>query len=175
VTASRGVGRGNAARLVAASRCGARTRKGAPCAAPAMRGRVRCRMHGGAGSGAPVGNRNALRDGFHTASARAERRAMNAFITEMNSAVARLEAKAGSTAPLGAWGCFAGFGFSRRGKEIPACAGMTERTGMTKRMKGNCHPRAGGDLPDLGRPIRAYRTGHPPSAASRLQPLTAAG
>lgn len=92
MTASRGVGRGNAARLVAASRCGARTRKGAPCAAPAVRGRARCRMHGGTiGSGAPAGNRNALTDGFHTASARAERRAINAFIAEMNSAVALLE------------------------------------------------------------------------------------
>jgi hypothetical protein len=39
----------------AAPRCGARTRSGEPCQGPAVRGRMRCRMHGGAaGSGAPL-------------------------------------------------------------------------------------------------------------------------
>ena len=66
------------------------------CAAPAVRkpgrGRARCRMHGGAaGSGAPRGNRNALKDGFHTAAARTRRRAMNGFIAAMSAAVAHLE------------------------------------------------------------------------------------
>jgi hypothetical protein len=43
-------------------RCGARTRSGNPCRSPAVRGRARCRMHGGAaGSGARLGNANALR------------------------------------------------------------------------------------------------------------------
>jgi hypothetical protein len=32
-------------------RCGAKTRSGAPCKAPAMRNRARCRMHGGASCG----------------------------------------------------------------------------------------------------------------------------
>ncbi|WP_461330103.1 HGGxSTG domain-containing protein [Bradyrhizobium diazoefficiens] len=41
-------------------RCGARTRDGSPCRAPAAHGKTRCRMHGGAlGSGAPKGNQNA--------------------------------------------------------------------------------------------------------------------
>ncbi len=45
--------------LLAAPRCGACTRSGALCRAPAVRGRQRCRMHGGAeGSGAPKGERN---------------------------------------------------------------------------------------------------------------------
>jgi hypothetical protein len=35
----------------AAPRCGARTRRGTPCGAPALRGRARCRLHGGASSG----------------------------------------------------------------------------------------------------------------------------
>lgn len=88
--------RGDAARLLAAPRCGAATRKGTPCAAPAVRGRARCRMHGGAaGTGAPRGNRNAVTDGFHTAAARRERQAMNAFLRDMTAAVERLEAEAG--------------------------------------------------------------------------------
>lgn len=92
MTAARGIGRGDVSRLRAAPRCGARTRRGTSCAAPRCHGRVRCRMHGGAaGSGAPVGNRNALKDGFYTAAARLRRRAMNAFIREMTAAVARLE------------------------------------------------------------------------------------
>ena len=56
-------------------RCGARTRRGSPCRSPAVRGRRRCRMHGGApGSGAPLGNRNALKHGYYTAEAIAQRR-----------------------------------------------------------------------------------------------------
>jgi uncharacterized protein YjcR len=54
----------------AAARCGAKTRQGAACAAPAVAGKKRCRMHGGAkGSGAPKGNKNALKSGLYTAEA----------------------------------------------------------------------------------------------------------
>lgn len=49
-----------------APRCGARTRSGMPCQSPAVSGKRRCRMHGGKGSGAPKGNRNALRRGLYT-------------------------------------------------------------------------------------------------------------
>ena len=53
-------------------KCGARTRKGTPCASPAVKGKTRCRMHGGAkGSGAPAGNQNALKHGLYTAESRA--------------------------------------------------------------------------------------------------------
>lgn len=52
-------------------RCGAKTRKGTPCKAPAVAGKKRCRMHGGAkGSGAPIGNQNALKHGLFTREAR---------------------------------------------------------------------------------------------------------
>ena len=34
-----------------APRCGARTRAGCPCRAPAIRGKLRCRMHGGRSTG----------------------------------------------------------------------------------------------------------------------------
>jgi hypothetical protein len=34
-----------------ALRCGARTRKGTPCGCPAVRGKKRCRMHGGLSTG----------------------------------------------------------------------------------------------------------------------------
>jgi len=45
--------------LAKAPRCGARTRAGHPCKQAAVRGRARCRMHGGAsGSGGPRGDRN---------------------------------------------------------------------------------------------------------------------
>jgi glucans biosynthesis protein len=56
-------------------RCGAKTRAGTPCRSPAVRGKTRCRMHGGAkGSGAPRGNNNALKHGTYT-KAECERRA----------------------------------------------------------------------------------------------------
>jgi uncharacterized protein YjcR len=48
-------------------RCGAKTRAGTPCKSPAVSGKKRCRMHGGAkGSGAPIGNNNALKHGMYT-------------------------------------------------------------------------------------------------------------
>ncbi|WP_082545576.1 MULTISPECIES: HGGxSTG domain-containing protein [unclassified Sphingomonas] len=53
--------------LAQAPRCGARTRCGAPCRSPAVQGRARCRMHGGKGSGAPRGNRNAWKHGGRSA------------------------------------------------------------------------------------------------------------
>jgi hypothetical protein len=62
-------------------RCGARTRRGSPCRSPAVRGKGRCRMHGGAaGSGGQPGNRNALRHGHYTAGTIAERRALRALL-----------------------------------------------------------------------------------------------
>jgi hypothetical protein len=48
-------------------RCGARTRSGGYCQSPAVQGKHRCRMHGGAaGSGAPLGNKNAFKHGVYT-------------------------------------------------------------------------------------------------------------
>ena len=62
-------------------RCGARTRSSAPCRAPAVRAKRRCRMHGGAKrSGARPGNANALKHGFYSAAAKAERRQLGARI-----------------------------------------------------------------------------------------------
>src|ERR687885_473497 len=46
-------------RMHQSPRCGARTRSGTPCRSPAVKGKRRCRMHGGAkGSGAPEGKAN---------------------------------------------------------------------------------------------------------------------
>lgn len=51
----------------ASARCGAKTRRGTTCQSPAVRGKQRCRLHGGAkGSGAPTGNQNALKHGLYT-------------------------------------------------------------------------------------------------------------
>lgn len=48
-------------------RCGAKRKyDGKPCCSPAVNGKARCRLHGGAkDSGAPKGNRNALKHGFY--------------------------------------------------------------------------------------------------------------
>lgn len=62
-------------------RCGARTRAGGACRGPAVSGKRRCRMHGGArGAGAQRGNANARKHGFYSAAAKAERRALRARI-----------------------------------------------------------------------------------------------
>jgi glucans biosynthesis protein len=51
---------GNAMHLQAARRCGAYARTtGAPCRSPAIRGKVRCRMHGGRAGRKPAHGRYA--------------------------------------------------------------------------------------------------------------------
>jgi len=57
------------ANLKDAPRCGARTRAGTECQSPAVRGRQRCRMHGGNAPGAAKGNRNAWKHGNRSAEA----------------------------------------------------------------------------------------------------------
>ncbi len=77
----------------ASLRCGARTRRGTSCQAPAVRGRKRCRMHGGAdGSGAPKGNQNALKHGRFTRQAIEDRRMIRALIKEANAHINDIEA-----------------------------------------------------------------------------------
>jgi hypothetical protein len=69
--------------MLASPRCGAKTRNLGPCRAPAVRGKRRCRMHGGApGSGAPSGNHNARRQGLFTGEAIAERKQIEALLGE---------------------------------------------------------------------------------------------
>jgi hypothetical protein len=68
----------NTAPMLASPRCGARTRSGAPCRSPAVADKKRCRMHGGAkGSGAPRGNKNAIKHGAYTGEALARRAGAN--------------------------------------------------------------------------------------------------
>jgi hypothetical protein len=69
--------------MLASRRCGARVRSGGRCRSPAVRGKKRCRMHGGApGSGAPRANRNARRHGLFTREAIAERKQIEALLDE---------------------------------------------------------------------------------------------
>ena len=71
----------NTGPMLSSARCGARTRSGRPCMAPAVAGKKRCRMHGGAaGSGAPKGNQNALKSGLFTRQAIEERKQIRDLI-----------------------------------------------------------------------------------------------
>ena len=68
-------------RLNQTPRCHARTRRGTLCQSPAVKGRARCRMHGGAeGSGGQPDNRNAFRHGRYSAEAMARRREVAALL-----------------------------------------------------------------------------------------------
>ncbi|WP_301267676.1 MULTISPECIES: HGGxSTG domain-containing protein [unclassified Bradyrhizobium] len=74
-------------------RCGAQTRNGEACRAPALRGRMRCRMHGGAwGSGAPCGNSNAVKHGYFTSEAIEERRFVRTVLEDAEDLLRRLPA-----------------------------------------------------------------------------------
>ena len=58
-------------RLSIAARCLAKTRKGTECQSPAVKGKQRCRMHGGTNPGAPLGNQNARKHGGYSAKTKA--------------------------------------------------------------------------------------------------------
>jgi uncharacterized protein YjcR len=74
----------NTSAMLSSPRCGARTRSGKPCRSPAVSGKRRCRMHGGApGSGAPRGNKNAMKHGRYTREAIEERRKMRDFLRQV--------------------------------------------------------------------------------------------
>lgn len=75
-------------------RCGAQTRSGGTCRAPALRGKSRCRMHGGvAGSGAPFGNGNAVKHGFFTKEAIEERKFVRTVLIEAENLLRSLPAR----------------------------------------------------------------------------------
>ena len=78
----------NSGPMLASLRCGARTRTGKPCSAPAVRGKTRCRMHGGApDSGAPTGNRNAVKYGLYTRAALEERKQLRTLMRDARKLV----------------------------------------------------------------------------------------
>jgi hypothetical protein len=69
------------ANLQRASRCGAKTRAGRSCQCPALRGRKRCRLHGGLSPGAPRGPKNGnFKNGDWTAEAIEERRWLRSLV-----------------------------------------------------------------------------------------------
>jgi uncharacterized protein YjcR len=77
--------------MMNSARCGAKTRKGRPCKSPAVHDKKRCRMHGGAeGSGAPIGNKNALKNGFYTKEAIEERKQLNEMMRSYRESLEEL-------------------------------------------------------------------------------------
>jgi hypothetical protein len=72
-----------------APRCGAKNRRGQPCACPAMRGKRRCRLHGGRSTGArtPEGRERIrqanTKHGFYSAEMLALRREARQVIRQM--------------------------------------------------------------------------------------------
>ena len=84
--------KGNTAAMLASLRCGAGTRSGGACRAPAVHGRKRCRMHGGAaGSGAPKANRNARKHGLFSRDAIEERRQIQVLLGEARKLLAEIK------------------------------------------------------------------------------------
>lgn len=68
-------------RLRRACRCGAKTRAGTSCLSPAVRGKRRCRMHGGRSPGAPKGEANGnFRTGMWTQETETARRTVRALV-----------------------------------------------------------------------------------------------
>jgi len=73
-----------------APRCGAKTKhnNGLPCRLAAIRGKMRCRVHGGGkGSGAQRGNQNALKHGHTTREAKRFRKEVRLAIHEANQII----------------------------------------------------------------------------------------
>jgi hypothetical protein len=78
--------------MLTSQRCGAKTRSGASCKSPAVQGKKRCRMHGGApGSGAPRDNKNAIKHGLYTREAIARRRQLRELIRQSRKLLSEIE------------------------------------------------------------------------------------
>jgi len=74
----------NTGPMLTSPRCGAKIRSGGSCRSPAVRGKRRCHMHGGAlESGAPRGNQNARKHGRFAREAIAERKQIEALLGEV--------------------------------------------------------------------------------------------
>jgi hypothetical protein len=78
--------------MLTSLRCCANTRSGTPCRSPAVAGKKRCRMHGGAaGSGAPKGNRNAFKHGLYAKAAIETRNQARALIRQSHKLLQAIE------------------------------------------------------------------------------------
>jgi hypothetical protein len=77
--------------MLASGRRGAKTRSGKPCISPAVGGKRRCHLHGGAaGSGAPRGNKNALKHGRFTREAYEERQLVRSLVQESRALISKI-------------------------------------------------------------------------------------
>ena len=75
-----------------APRCGAKTRVGLSCQAPALRGKQRCRMHGGHSTGAPRGGKHGMyKHGRYTHEAIAERMSLRALLKQCHNLTREVE------------------------------------------------------------------------------------
>jgi uncharacterized protein YjcR len=82
----------NTGPMLTSQRCGAKTRSGKSCQSPAVQGKKRCRMHGGAaGSGAPRGNKNAVKHGLYTREAIAQRRQLTELMRQSRKLLSEIE------------------------------------------------------------------------------------
>lgn len=82
----------NTGPMLTSQRCGAKTRAGTPCKSPAVQGKKRCRMHGGApGSGAPRDNKNAVKHGLYTREAIAQRRQLRELMRQSRKLLSEIE------------------------------------------------------------------------------------
>jgi len=73
-------------KFLTSPRCGAKTRNGTACKAPAMKN-GRCRMHGGMSTGPPKGTQNALKHGFYTKKSKGHRAFSNNLIEDCKSLI----------------------------------------------------------------------------------------
>jgi uncharacterized protein YjcR len=82
----------NTGPMLTSQRCGAKTRSGKSCQSPAVQGKKRCRMHGGAaGSGAPRGNKNAFMHGLYTRESNAQRRQLAELMRQSRKLLSKIE------------------------------------------------------------------------------------
>ncbi len=73
-------------------KCKAKTRAGTLCNAYVVRNKKRCRLHGGApGSGAPLGNNNALKHGMYSRRSYEQFAEFKQLISESNKTIKTLK------------------------------------------------------------------------------------
>ena len=81
----------NAMRELPKLSCNAKTRSGHPCKSAAVKGKKRCRMHGGTNNGAPKGNMNSFKHGYYTKENIAKRSEVHKLIKDCKKLAQELE------------------------------------------------------------------------------------
>jgi len=161
--------------MLSSPRCGARTRCGEACCAPAMPN-GRCRMHGGRSPGAPKGNQHAFKHGRYGAEAIARRRYIGRLLRNMRVLTAALDGRVGGGSAKSAEQPHAKDEAAARQRPAPNSAEQPHAKGVVAARRGSApnsveQPHAKGEATARQRPApKSAKQPHAKAVAEMARP-----